>query len=847
MKKFIAFILCTAVWASISFSQDLQINNPKLMKLMPTVKDQSAVIDLSNYKSLKTAGHYTKEEWRALIDSLWGPGPPTSTKLEIFDTFWNIIDQEYGGFPYLEVNWDSMKTLYRPEVEAGVSRGRFWAILGQLYLALQEVHTWIYDTGLDSSFMENGQIVYKPGIPAFFPSGWGWAGNFGAGLTPLPDSSLLVYRAITPHPLDIVPGDIVLGYDRIPWKQLYKELIAAQLPLEYWGETMYGGSPRSMTHGLLNGAGNNWGLFDTVDVVKYTTGDTLHLPTAPLTGLDWYSLFATEQVAVPGVKMPDYVNGERVTWGVVDNTSIGYIYVYSWEANVGSVFGEAVKDLVIAKKVTGLIFDFRYNIGGDPAQASFGLDYLFNENPAGASRWTSAYRSDPADHYSFAYSEPWDVSLSMKADYYDRPIAVLTGPQAWSAGDINPFRMRFHPMVRFFGFPTNGSYSWTEPWDGPLWETWYYRRSTSQLMSLVNNEGFLMHKPFPVDEEIWLTRDDVAKEEDTVVKRAVEWINNLSHAHNVSLDRTFIKSKEDTVTISAIVENPNQHPLTVLATFTNDSNLVLDSMYLYDDGLHHDGKAGDKLWANSYIYSNNTEQTVRISICTDDPVAGDKRSMMNAVQFTSIGPLVLDGIRNASTDQVVNPGDNLRFRFKLRNNGLTATARNVTSHVIPLDTCTSISTLLDYRYVDIAPGNSVEGTQSQYIRFNQNCGGQTARFALEIFSNGYFFWSDTFTIDIISGIDQGEEIAVTELNLKQNYPNPFNSNSKIQFSIPKPEQVTLEIYNLLGQRMATLVNEKLNTGTHTAYWNAASFASGVYLYRLQAGKYTETKKLVLMK
>jgi len=83
--------------------------------------------------------------------------------------------------------------------------------------------------------------------------------------------------------------------------------------------------------------------------------------------------------------------------------------------------------------------------------------------------------------------------------------------------------------------------------------------------------------------------------------------------------------------------------------------------------------------------------------------------------------------------------------------------------------------------------------------------------------------------------------------LKQNYPNPFNPSTSIEFQIPNSNFVTLEIYNLLGQKMVTLVNEKLNTGTYTALWNAAGFASGVYLYRLQAGNYSETKKLILKK
>jgi len=853
MKKFITFFLCAAIWVSISFSQDLQIFNTKQMLFKSTNQHQGVIIDLSNYKSPKKPGHYTTEDWRALIDSLWGPGLPTSTKLEIFDSFWNDIDQHWAGFPYLEVNWDSMKALYRPEVEAGVSRGRFWAIIGQLFLSLQEIHTWIIDLSLDSLFLENGQIVYKPGIPAFFTSGWGWAGNFGAALTPLPDSSLLVYRAINPHPLGIVPGDIILGYDRIPWKKLYKDLLLVELPLQWSHESRWGSSPRSMSHALLNSAGKNWGLFDTLDVLKYETDDTLHLSTAPLIGLDWFSLFATEQVAVPGVQMPDYGNGECVTWGVVDNTSIGYVYVYRWNATEENIFATAMKDLVTVKNVTGIILDFRYNLGsGDSDYASdAGLDYLFNENPAGALHWRNAWRSDPANHLTFTYSNPWDSSATIKPDYYDRPIAVLTGPQSFSFGDLNTFKMRFHPMVRFFGLPTNGAFvvPGSLLFVGSDWGSWYYMYAPAQMYSLCNNEGFLLHKGFPVDEELWLTRDDVAKEEDTVVKRAIEWINNLSYAYDVIADHLVISPDQDTVSISAIVENPNQHPITVLSVFTNDSNAVIDSIYLYDDGLHHDGAAVDKVWANTYIYTKNIEQTIHVCISTNDPIDSDTRNLTNAVQFTSIGPLVLDSISNISTDKEVNAGDLLRFKFTVSNEGKTATALNVFSYAVPLDTCAAIKTTAKCVYGNLEPGATYEASNSQSISFNKNCAGQTAWFALDIYSNNYHFWSDTFSIYINppSGIESVEDIIVKEFDLKQNYPNPFNPSTTIKFQIPNSNFVTLGIYNLLGQKVATLVNKKLNAGIYTAEWNAAGFASGVYLYRLQAGNYTETKKLILLR
>lgn len=83
--------------------------------------------------------------------------------------------------------------------------------------------------------------------------------------------------------------------------------------------------------------------------------------------------------------------------------------------------------------------------------------------------------------------------------------------------------------------------------------------------------------------------------------------------------------------------------------------------------------------------------------------------------------------------------------------------------------------------------------------------------------------------------------------LGQNYPNPFNPSTTIEFSLPKTEYVTLQIYNLLGEKVTTLASERLQAGTHSVRWNAVGIPSGVYFYRLQAGEFTETKKLILLR
>ncbi len=87
----------------------------------------------------------------------------------------------------------------------------------------------------------------------------------------------------------------------------------------------------------------------------------------------------------------------------------------------------------------------------------------------------------------------------------------------------------------------------------------------------------------------------------------------------------------------------------------------------------------------------------------------------------------------------------------------------------------------------------------------------------------------------------------TEYSISQNYPNPFNPSTRIDFSIPKISKVVLKVYNMLGQEVTTLVNEELSAGNYKYDFNAINLASGIYIYRLQAGDYSFTKKMTLLK
>ncbi|HEY4612042.1 MAG TPA: T9SS type A sorting domain-containing protein, partial [Bacteroidota bacterium] len=103
------------------------------------------------------------------------------------------------------------------------------------------------------------------------------------------------------------------------------------------------------------------------------------------------------------------------------------------------------------------------------------------------------------------------------------------------------------------------------------------------------------------------------------------------------------------------------------------------------------------------------------------------------------------------------------------------------------------------------------------------------------------------TVNPTTSVESVAATTPTRFSLEQNYPNPFNPRTNVGFRVAERGFVTLKVFDLLGKEIATLVSEELSAGTYSIPWDASSLPSGVYLYRLQTGAYTETKKALLVK
>ena len=125
--------------------------------------------------------------------------------------------------------------------------------------------------------------------------------------------------------------------------------------------------------------------------------------------------------------------------------------------------------------------------------------------------------------------------------------------------------------------------------------------------------------------------------------------------------------------------------------------------------------------------------------------------------------------------------------------------------------------------------------------------------AWDLFVSGNRLWSGRsdglwYTdMSFWTTINKSEINIPSEYSLSQNYPNPFNPTTNIEFTIPQKSNVTLKVFNALGEEVTELVSNRLSGGSYSYKWDASNMASGVYLYRPQAGDYIQTRKMILTK
>jgi hypothetical protein len=211
----------------------------------------------------------------------------------------------------------------------------------------------------------------------------------------------------------------------------------------------------------------------------------------------------------------------------------------------------------------------------------------------------------------------------------------------------------------------------------------------------------------------------------------------------------------------------------------------------------------------------------------------------------------LDDFLFTGSDTIPNHGDYIPILPLLKNNGSLAPAKNITIQATNLDSCAQVGYFSPPAYGIINPGYVAEPNQEVHLLFSDHCPDSIyTQIQIDIFSSKTLFWKDTLILFIHKdplSIDEVDDIKPTAFKLEQNYPNPFNPITKITYQLPMTNDVDLSIYNLLGQKVATLVSEKQQAGFYKVEWDASRFASGVYYYKITAGNFVDVKKMILIR
>lgn len=218
---------------------------------------------------------------------------------------------------------------------------------------------------------------------------------------------------------------------------------------------------------------------------------------------------------------------------------------------------------------------------------------------------------------------------------------------------------------------------------------------------------------------------------------------------------------------------------------------------------------------------------------------------------------------NSVTVQIIGPdtlvrGQSAQYEIKLTGGPAVQGGFNVASFLGSLNPVDNSSKILQSELVHTSAKSFSGGSVSW--NFNFTAANQVYKDTLYSVANSVNGDGSNSSLDrwnfgqkfVVTVIDQPSNVddkntLLKNFTLQQNYPNPFNPGTIISYSIPKGTFVTLKIYDVIGNEVATLVNETKSAGKYDINFNASELSNGVYLYQLKTNEFTSTRKMILMK
>ncbi|HCY76051.1 MAG TPA: hypothetical protein DHV28_09030 [Ignavibacteriales bacterium] len=242
-------------------------------------------------------------------------------------------------------------------------------------------------------------------------------------------------------------------------------------------------------------------------------------------------------------------------------------------------------------------------------------------------------------------------------------------------------------------------------------------------------------------------------------------------------------------------------------------------VYAFQSGITGRTKKTDT--TGCYCHGETPSTSVVVSINGPDTLTINETATYTVT--ISGGPLVRGGTDIAVSSGILFPGDGLK---------------NVGGELTHTEPKAPINSIVTFEFTYTAPDTT--GDQTIYangnsVNYNQQPSGDQWNFA------------DNKIIHVQSPTFVSNEILPNLFSLSQNYPNPFNPSTKIRYAISQTAFTSLKVYSILGEEVATLINEEKTSGIYEINFDATNLTSGTYIYRLQAGDYVETRKMILLK
>jgi len=321
------------------------------------------------------------------------------------------------------------------------------------------------------------------------------------------------------------------------------------------------------------------------------------------------------------------------------------------------------------------------------------------------------------------------------------------------------------------------------------------------------------------------------------------------YAQQPVVNKRYARIGEDSVLFRTRFSNIYNHQFTPHLIYANSDSSEIDSLTLFDDGLHGDSLSSDGIYGG-YIPPQQIEDFYSLGVSTIDNLTNKYFNTPSICRLTTVGPVVLDSISYTKTST------NYLVKVIVHNQSSSSTITKVSLKLICSDPWALPIPQNVRSLPNIPPGGKVWNSFSYSVGYIDSLFPGYFNFKIEVMSDGWTYWVDSTQV-IVTGVDEELQQPLT-FKLEQNYPNPFNPTTKISWQSPVSSRQVLKVFDVLGTEIKTLVDEEKEAGYHSVDFNASSanggLPSGVYFYQLKVfpanggvGSFVQTRKMILTK